>query len=88
MHYSRKILVAAIEYGGSSFGAIAAHAQDGCRSATRPSSTAPQDRAVPAEPQRHHGACSRMRHIKLWFAGHAGNWPLADYEIGELKRRF
>ncbi|MFY9696364.1 MAG: hypothetical protein WA776_00720 [Xanthobacteraceae bacterium] len=24
------------------------------------------------------------RHIKLWFAGHAGNWPLADYEIGEL----
>jgi hypothetical protein len=30
----------------------------------------------------------QMRHIKLWFAGHAGNWPLADYEIGELKEGF
>jgi len=29
-----------------------------------------------------------MRHIKLWFAGRAGNWPLADYEIGELKEGF
>ena len=25
----------------------------------------------------------QLRHIKLWFAGRAGNWPLADYEIGE-----
>lgn len=30
----------------------------------------------------------QMRHIKLWFAGHAGNWPLADYEIGEMKEGF
>ena len=30
----------------------------------------------------------QMRHIKLWFAGHAGNWLLADYEIGELKEGF
>jgi hypothetical protein len=30
----------------------------------------------------------QMRHIKLWFAGRAGNWPLADYEIGELKEGF
>jgi len=29
-----------------------------------------------------------MRHIKLWFAGRAGNWPLADYEIDELKEGF
>ena len=29
-------------------------------------------------------AHQQERHIKLWFAGHAGNWPLADYEIGEL----
>ncbi len=28
------------------------------------------------------------RHLKLWFAGHAGNWPLADYEIGKLKDGF
>ncbi len=33
-------------------------------------------------------ALQQMRHIKLWFAGHAGNWPLADYEIGELQAGF
>jgi hypothetical protein len=33
-------------------------------------------------------ALQQMRHIKLWFAGHAANWPLADYEIGELGEGF
>ena len=26
-----------------------------------------------------------MRHASLWFAGDAGNWPLADYMIHELE---
>ena len=30
----------------------------------------------------------QLRHIKLWFAGRAGNWALADYEIGELNGGF
>jgi hypothetical protein len=30
----------------------------------------------------------QLRHIKLWFAGRAGNWPLAGYEIGELNEGF
>lgn len=30
----------------------------------------------------------QLRHIKLWFAGRAGNWPLADYEVGELDDGF
>jgi hypothetical protein len=30
----------------------------------------------------------QMRHIKLWFAGQAGNWPLARYEIDELGEGF
>jgi hypothetical protein len=30
----------------------------------------------------------QMRHIKLWFAGDAGNWPLADYELDKLKDGF
>jgi hypothetical protein len=30
----------------------------------------------------------QLRHIKLWFAGEAGNWPLANYEIGELQEGF
>jgi hypothetical protein len=33
-------------------------------------------------------ALQQMRHIKLWYAGRAGNWPLADYEIDELKEGF
>jgi hypothetical protein len=33
-------------------------------------------------------AAQQMRHIKLWFAGRAGNWPLADYEIDKLKEGF
>ena len=30
----------------------------------------------------------QMRHIKLWFAGKGGNWPLADYELDEVKEGF
>ncbi len=30
----------------------------------------------------------QRRHIKLWFAGDASNWPLADYEIDQLKDGF
>lgn len=27
----------------------------------------------------------QMRHAKLWLAGNARNWELADYELGEIK---
>jgi hypothetical protein len=30
----------------------------------------------------------QMRHAKLWFAGSAGNWELAAYELDELKEGF
>ena len=30
----------------------------------------------------------QMRHSKLWFAGNARNWELADYELDELKEGF
>jgi hypothetical protein len=30
----------------------------------------------------------QVRHTKLWFAGEAGNWPLAQYEIEELDEGF
>jgi hypothetical protein len=30
----------------------------------------------------------QMRHTKLWLAGEAGNWELADYEIKELREGF
>ena len=30
----------------------------------------------------------QMRHTKLWFAGQAGNWPLAQYELEELGEGF
>jgi hypothetical protein len=31
---------------------------------------------------------TQMRHLKLWFAGEAKNWDLADYELDELKEGF
>lgn len=31
---------------------------------------------------------TQMRHAKLWFAGEAGNWPLAAYELDELREGF
>lgn len=33
-------------------------------------------------------AATQMRHVKLWFAGKARNWPLAAYELDELKEGF
>lgn len=33
-------------------------------------------------------AQQQRRHIKLWFAGDAGNWPLADYEFDALRDGF
>ena len=30
----------------------------------------------------------QMRHSKLWSAGSAHNWPLAAYELDELKEGF
>ena len=29
-----------------------------------------------------------MRHTKLWLAGQAGNWKLAEYEVEELGEGF
>ncbi|MFI5314555.1 MAG: hypothetical protein ACHQ6T_02560 [Myxococcota bacterium] len=33
-------------------------------------------------------AAQQMRHLKLWYAGQAGNWPLASYEVDELEEGF
>jgi hypothetical protein len=33
-------------------------------------------------------AFQQMRHAKLWFAAEAGNWDLANYELGELREGF
>ncbi len=64
-----------------------AHAQDAGKSAA-PAAAQP---GAPEPYQPGLGeimALQQMRHIKLWFAGSAGNWPLADYEIGELNEGF
>jgi hypothetical protein len=64
------------------FTSIAAGAQD------KAAAPAPQDKAAYQPGLGEIMALQQMRHIKLWFAGHDGNWPLADYEIGELKEGF
>ena len=33
-------------------------------------------------------SATQMRHLKLWYAGQAGNWPLAAYEVDELEEGF
>jgi len=33
-------------------------------------------------------AATQMRHLKLWYAGQAENWPLASYEVDELEEGF
>jgi len=33
-------------------------------------------------------SATQMRHLKLWYAGRARNWPLADYEVDELGEGF
>lgn len=57
-----------------------------------------QDGSKPAEPPTDEAGTSphlsdimvqqQMRHIKLWFAGDARNWALADYELDQLKDGF
>jgi hypothetical protein len=31
---------------------------------------------------------TQLRHFKLWFAGALGNWPLANFEVEQMKRSF
>lgn len=57
----------------------------------KPATSAPA--AMPADEPHGPGlgeimSLQQMRHIKLWFAGHARNWPLADYEVDRLKGGF
>jgi hypothetical protein len=64
--------------------ALTAKAQNG----PTPSASPP-----PAKPPDYPGlgeimTLQQLRHIKLWFAGHAGNWALTNYEMGELNEGF
>ena len=31
---------------------------------------------------------TQLRHFKLWYAGAEKNWPLANYELGQIKESF
>lgn len=63
---------------------LAANAQD--KPNQPPASEAPKEPDLPGLGEIM--TLQQLRHIKLWFAGRAGNWPLADYEIGELNEGF
>jgi hypothetical protein len=63
--------------------------QASAHEASTPQAATPGPASEPYEPGLGEiMALQQMRHIKLWFAGSAGNWPLADYEIDELKDGF
>ena len=58
---------------------------------SRPSAAAGHPRAAKAPYAPGLGeimSLQQMRHSKLWFAGSAGNWELAGYELDELKEGF
>ena len=57
-----------------------------CRSSAAPANTPGGASYVPGLGEIM--SLQQMRHTKLWFAGQAGNWLLADYEIKELKEGF
>ncbi len=62
---------------------LAARAQDSAPPPTAASQDEPYQPSL-ADIMAH----QQERHIKLWFAGHAANWPLAGYEVGELSDGF
>jgi hypothetical protein len=33
-------------------------------------------------------AAVQLRHVKLWYSGSVRNWPLANYELGQIKESF
>ena len=58
-----------------------------------PRSTVTPENAAPAAEAYAPGlgelmSLQQMRHVKLWFAGDAGNWELAAYELDELGEGF
>jgi hypothetical protein len=58
--------------------------------ARRPAAPAPKAAASPAPKPFTPGlgeimALNQARHVKLWLAGDASNWPLAAYELSELR---
>lgn len=64
--------------------AAAANAQD----ASKPAAPPEQEAAANIPGLGEIMTLQQLRHIKLWFAGHNANWPLADYEVGELGEGF
>jgi hypothetical protein len=74
----------AILIGMALFGGTGANAQDTVKPAP-----APPQASAPEPPRLGEiMTLQQLRHIKLWFAGRAGNWPLANYELGELNEGF
>ncbi len=77
----RAIAIAAASFG---LAALAANAQN----APAPAAPAPAANPTDIPGLGEVMTLQQLRHIKLWFAGRAGNWPLANYEIGELNEGF
>jgi hypothetical protein len=78
--------VFAVLVAGATLASLTANAQDQSKPIEH---TAAQEPNQPYQPGLGEMmALQQMRHIKLWFASRAGNWPLADYEIGELNEGF
>ena len=56
------------------------------------SSPVPADERKPADSQERYAprlndimVVMQLRHFKLWYAGRVQNWPLADYELAQIR---
>lgn len=76
---TKPVVVAVI---AAALAVVGATAQQAAKPSEAPAEEAPEMHLSSMMAQQ------QMRHIKLWFAGDAGNWPLAEYELGALKDGF
>jgi cytochrome c556 len=60
---------------------------DGYRTASAEDATKPPEPYVPGLGEFMTSGV-QPHHIKIWLAGHAANWPLAEYEAKELRETF
>jgi hypothetical protein len=69
-------------------GAVLAAGDARAQHASKPADASSADEAAASPNLSEIMVAQQTRHIKLWFAGDARNWPLADYELDQLKDGF
>ncbi len=80
VHMRHAKAIAALLCSALAVAVLSAHTQAQEQSAQSSSAYAPKVADIMGQTQ--------LRHFKLWFAGSAGNWALASYELGQIRGGF